>query len=88
MVTKSEICNLALSRLGDKKTVENIDNPTTQTEKTFAKWYDVTRRASLRKMIPNFARVREIWAKSNYTPAFGYKFKLAGYVFYAYTSAL
>ena len=74
MVTKSEICNLALSRLGDKKTVENIDNPTTQTEKTFAKWYDVTRRASLRKMMPNFARVREIWAKSNYTPAFGYKF--------------
>lgn len=73
MTTKSEICNLALSRLGDKKTVENIDNPTTQTEKTFAKWYDITRRAALRKMMPNFARVREVWAKSNYTPAFGYK---------------
>lgn len=74
MTTTSEICNLALSRLGDKKTVENIDNPTTQTEKTFAKWYDVTRRSALRKLMPNFARVREIWAKSNYTPAFGYKF--------------
>lgn len=74
MTTKSEICNLALSRLGDKKTVENIDNPTTQTEKTFAKWYDITRRAALRKMMPNFARVRGIWAKSNYTPAFGYTY--------------
>ena len=37
MVTKSEICTLALSRPGDKKTVENIENPTTQTEKTFRK---------------------------------------------------
>lgn len=74
MKTKSDICNLALSRLGEKNTVENIDNPTTQAEKVFAKWYDVTRRAALRKMMPNFARVREIWAKSNYVPAFGYAF--------------
>lgn len=74
MKTKSDICNLALSRLGEKNTVENIDNPTTQAEKVFAKWYDVTRRAALRKMMPNFARAREIWAKSDYKPAFGYEY--------------
>jgi hypothetical protein len=74
MVTKSEICNLALSRLGDKSTVENIDVPKTQTEKTFKKWFDVTRRAALRKMMPPFARKRKLWAKSNYVPDFGYSF--------------
>ena len=74
MVAKSEICNLALSRLGDKKTVENIENPTTQTEKTFRKWYDVTRRATLRKVMPSFARIRKAWAKSDYEPDFGYKY--------------
>lgn len=73
MYTKTDICNLALSRLGDKKTVENIDNPTNQTEKTFAKWYDVTRRAALRKMMPSFARTRKLWAKSDSAPDFGYK---------------
>ncbi len=74
MVTKSEICNLALSRLGDKSTVENIDTPKTQTEKTFKKWFDITRRAALRKMMPPFARKRKLWAKSNFVPDFGYLF--------------
>lgn len=72
MVTKAEICNLALSRLGDKKNVENLETPTTQVEKVFAKWYDVTRRSALRRMMPSFARTRKLWAKSNYVPDFGY----------------
>lgn len=74
MKSKSEICNLALSRLGDKKTVGDIDNPATQTEKTFAKWYDVTRRSALRRLMPSFARKRKLWAKSDYKPDFGYSF--------------
>lgn len=74
MVTKSEICNLALSRLGDKGSVENIDNPTTQAEKSFNKWYNITRRSALRKLMPSFARVRKRWAKSNFLPDFGYSF--------------
>jgi len=74
MKSKSEICNLALSRLGDKKTVEDIDNPTTQTEKTFMKWYDVTRRSALRRLMPSFARKRKLWAKSEYKPDFGYQY--------------
>lgn len=74
MTTKSEICNMALSRLGDKSTVNDIDNPTTQAEKAFLLWYDTTRRSALERMMPSFARVREVWAKSNFTPAFGYAY--------------
>ncbi len=74
MITKSEICNLALSRLGDKNNVEDFENPTTQVEKVFAKWYDVTRRSALRRMMPSFARTRKLWALSNYKPEFGYEY--------------
>lgn len=74
MITKSEICNLALSRLGDKNNVEDLENPKTQVEKVFAKWYDVTRRSALRRMMPSFARTRKLWALSNYKPDFGYEF--------------
>jgi hypothetical protein len=77
MRTKNDICNLALSRLGDKGTVENIDNPSKQTEKIFAKWYDISRRSALRRMMPSFARTRGLWAKSSYEPAFGYEYAYA-----------
>ena len=74
MYTKTDICNLALARLGDKRDIENIDNPTNQPEKVFAKWYDISRRAALRTMMPSFARTRKLWAKAEYTPEFGYAF--------------
>lgn len=74
MYSKVDICNLALSQLGDKSTVENIDSPTKQTEKVLAKWYDISRRAALKTMMPNFAITRDLWALSAETPAFGYKY--------------
>lgn len=74
MITKSEICNLALSRLGNKNNVDDLENPKTQVEKVFAKWYDVTRRSALRRMMPSFARTRKLWALSNYKPDFGYEY--------------
>ena len=74
MYSKVDICNLALSQLGDKSTVENIDSPTKQTEKILAKWYDISRRAALKTMMPNFAITRDLWALSTETPAFGYKY--------------
>lgn len=74
MTTKSEICNLALSRLGDKRTVNDIDNPIEDIEKTFSKWYDVSRRSALRRMMPSFAHTRKLWALSNFIPDFGYRF--------------
>jgi hypothetical protein len=75
MRTKVEICNLALSCLGEKSTVENIDNPTKQSEIVCSKWYDVSRRTALRQLMPSFARKRDIWAvDGDYKPAFGYDF--------------
>ena len=73
MRTKVEICNLALSCLGEKNSVENIDNPTKQAEIVCSKWYDVARRTALRQLMPSFARKRDIWAADiSYKPAFGY----------------
>lgn len=75
METKVTVCNLALSRIGNKGSVENIDQPSKQTEVVCAKWYDIARKSALKHMMPNFARKREIWAQdTGYTPAFGYKY--------------
>lgn len=72
-ITQIDICNLALSRLGNRTTVENLDEPKKQEEKTFAKWYDISRKSALKLMLPSFAKTREIWAKvDGYKPAFGY----------------
>lgn len=74
MRTKVEICNLALSCLGEKSSVENIDNPVKQSEIVCSKWYDVSRRTALRQLMPSFARKRDIWpADDSYKPAFGYE---------------
>ena len=75
MTTKTEICNLAISRLGDKNSVESLDNPKKQTEIVCAKWYDISRKTALKYMMPNFARKRDKWALSlDYVPAFGYQY--------------
>lgn len=73
--TKTEICNLANSRLGGMGSVENIDNPEKDTEVVYSKWYDVSRRTALRQMMPSFAKKRALWARvAGYTPAFGYQY--------------
>lgn len=73
--TKTEICNLALSRIGGASTVENIDNPSKENEIVCSKWYDTSRRTALRQMMPSFAKKRACWVQtSSYVPAFGYKY--------------
>lgn len=72
MVSKVDICNLALSRLGDKRTVEDIDAGKKHEELVFKKWYDITRQSTIKRAMPSFAMVREFWPKSNYVPEFGY----------------
>jgi len=72
MTSKVDICNLALSRLGDKRTVEDIDNGTKNEELVFKKWYDITRQSTIKRCMPSFAISREKWALANVTPAFGY----------------
>lgn len=75
MDTKVTVCNLALSRFGNKGSVENLDNPTKQTEVVCAKWYDIARKTALKHMMPSFARKREIWAQDiSFVPAFGYEY--------------
>lgn len=73
MSSKIEICNLALSRLGDRGTVEDISSPKKPAERAFAKWYDLTRKSVLRRNMPSFAIRRELWHLSDYVPQFGYK---------------
>lgn len=67
-----EICNLTLSLLGNLGTVENIQEPETPKEITFAAWYDITRQHLIKMLMPNFALQRTIVAQVVETPAFGY----------------
>lgn len=78
MVTKTDICNFALAKIGNKKVV-SIDNPQTREEKSCNLWYDITRQVALRTGLFNFAIKRDILAlPAEHTPAFGwtYQYKL------------
>ncbi len=73
--TKAEVCNLALGKLGQRGTIENIDTPTKPAEKVFAKWYNIVRQLALKEQKPNFALGRRIVALDlTKTPPFGYEF--------------
>lgn len=73
--SKVQVCNLAQSMLGQADTISDIDNPTTDREKTYAKWYDICRQFTLKLVKPNFALKRQIVAKKATTPAFGYAYE-------------
>lgn len=53
--TQSEICNMALSNLGLDNNVTDIDDPTTQTEKIFAQYYQLVLNKVLKRERPQFA---------------------------------
>lgn len=55
ITTAEQICNLALSGLGNRNTVNNIVTPKTDKELVFALWYDICRQWVLKTMMPNFA---------------------------------
>lgn len=50
-----DICNLALDFLGEGALVQDIDDPVSDNELLFARWYDQTRRKLLRSYNWNFA---------------------------------
>lgn len=77
MNSSVEICNLSLSRLGNKGSVEDIDNPTTPVERVFATWYNICRQFMLKKLMPNFALKRDVIAALVETPPFGYTYVYA-----------
>lgn len=53
--TQSDICNMALSNLGLDNNVTDIDDPTTQTEKIFAQFYQLVLNKVLKRERPQFA---------------------------------
>lgn len=74
MNTKTEICNLAQSRLGNTSLISDIDDPQTPAEKAYAKWYDICRQDLLKTMMPNFALSRVLCAQLSTTPTFGWSY--------------
>lgn len=73
--SKSDICNMALSHLGNYGiTTLNIDTPTKDQERVFSLWYDVCRQFVLKLLMPNFSLERVIVSKLSETPAFGYAY--------------
>ena len=61
--SKNQICDMALSHMGNYGSVNDIDNPKDSKESTFALWYDVTRQSALRLLLPNFALARRVVAE-------------------------
>lgn len=72
--SKVDICNMALSNIGNAGSVSNIDTPSTDKEITFAIWYDVVRKALLKLTMPNFALDNVIVSQRNIPSAFGYAY--------------
>ena len=71
-ISKSSICNLALSVLGNYADVSDIDTPKTDPERVFAKWYDIIRKSTLKMLIPSFAMDRVVVAVLTEAPTFGW----------------
>lgn len=59
ITSKNELCNLAVGRLGNYGTINDIDQPKTDKEIVCALWYDISRQAFLKMAMPNFAIARK-----------------------------
>jgi len=66
--SKIELCNLAISRLGNYGTISNIDAPKSEKEATFALCYDIARQTFLKMTMPNFSLARKSLALIVETP--------------------
>lgn len=75
IVSKEQVCNLALSRMGSFGSVENIDIPKNDLDKVFSKWWDLARQEILKILKPNFALKRDSIAVDTTKPAFGYSYR-------------
>jgi hypothetical protein len=78
VTSKVQICNLAVSGIGNRNTISNIDTPKTDKEVTFAQWYDVVRQYCIKTMMPNFALNRVVVSQKEVPTAYarGYGFAL------------
>jgi hypothetical protein len=57
--TAEDICNMALSLLGNYDSIDSIEVPKSDHEILFSLWYDVTRQSLLKEVMPNFSRKRK-----------------------------
>lgn len=76
IVSRVDICNLALSGTGNRNSVNDIDIPVTDKEQVCALWYDITRQLCLKTMVPNFALDRVVVSSktlpAEYASAYSY----------------
>jgi hypothetical protein len=76
-ISKVDICNMALSHLGNYGSVTDIDAPENDKELLFKTWYDNSRETLLRNTMPNFAIKRDKVSKEAVAPSFGYSYGYA-----------
>ncbi|MCK5612048.1 hypothetical protein KAR91_59810 [Candidatus Pacearchaeota archaeon] len=74
ITSKSQICQMAISQLGNYPSILDIDTPTTDPELIMAVWYDILRQFVLKMLMPNFALDRLSVAKLSETPSGGYAY--------------
>lgn len=72
--SKVDLCNMALSHLGNYGTVSDIDSPETDPEITFSIWYDISRQTFLKMTMPNFALSRKTVAQKSGTPPYPFAY--------------
>lgn len=76
--SKVELCNMAVNLMGNYGTINDIDDPETDKEVTFALWYDVSREVFLKMIMPNFAiarkRVAQVSEDIPYPFTYGYEY--------------
>lgn len=72
--SKVELCNMALSHLGNYPTVSNIDVPDSDQEVVFALWYDISRQVFLKMTMPNFCLARKRIASVEETPPYPFSY--------------
>lgn len=69
--SSTDIANMALDLL-NADNIQDIENPQNDTEELLNRWYNITRKATLRSHPWNFAAKRAVLAASSTAPAFGY----------------
>lgn len=79
IISKVQVCNLAISGLGNRNTVTNIDTPRNDKEVVMAIWYDIVRQRCLKTMMPNFALNRIVVSQktvpTGYEKAYTYAYE-------------
>lgn len=75
--SKVELCNLAISHLGNFGTISDIDAPDSDKEVTFSLWYDISRQTFLKMTMPNFCLARKNLALVVETPPAPFSFSYA-----------